>query len=50
MQNPTIHLCILMPAPFWHLICINFLQLLKRNNAETASSNDAIWDEFNEQN
>ena len=23
---PTKHLCILVPKPFWHLICINFLQ------------------------
>ena len=25
---PSKHLCILVPAPFWHLICIHFLQLL----------------------
>ena len=24
-RYPTKHLCILVPAPFWHLICINFL-------------------------
>ena len=27
IYNPTKHLCILVTAPFWHLICINFLQL-----------------------
>ena len=24
---PTKHVYILVPEPFWHLICINFLQL-----------------------
>ena len=24
--SQTKHLCILLPAPFWHHICINFLQ------------------------
>ena len=24
--NPTKHLRILVPTPFWHVICINFLQ------------------------
>ena len=23
---PTKHLCIFVPAPFWHLICINFVR------------------------
>ena len=56
---PTKHLCILVKAPFWHLICINleqrcrfFLCYLGQicikicahiKNAEIAPSNDAIW-------
>ena len=61
--NPTKHLCSLVPAPIWHLICINFLQLckicikfgsnleskLKKKIAESAPCNGAIWDEFSVQ-
>ena len=28
---PTKHLCILVPAPLWYLICINFLHWCKKN-------------------
>ena len=52
----TTHLCILMPAPFWHLICtyllsFTFLVLFEINSASllyagTAPSKDAIWDTY----
>ena len=51
---PTKHLCILVPAHLWHLICINFRQwckfsiLIKRIDARTALYIVTIWDKFSE--
>ena len=61
---PTKHFCVLVPEPFWHLICINFLsdadyEIFLRHifikigtifkYAIKASSEGAIWDEFSGQ-
>ena len=39
IPNPAKHLCILVQAPLWHLICINFLQCYKQILG-------AIWDKL----
>ena len=57
--NLTKHLCILVPAPYLHLICINFLEWCKTCIKfgsildkfalfffANLVSNGAIWDEF----
>ena len=56
--------CILVLALFWHLICNNFQQWCRKckcvifvtnlasyykNDAGTAPSKGAVWEEFNEQ-
>ena len=51
-QLPTKYLCILVPAPFWQLICINLLHCTSGADLkiDAAPSDGAIWDEFIEQN
>ena len=40
---PTKHLCILVPAPFWDLMCINFSEVV-----QIMCFFGAIWDKFRE--
>ena len=56
--TPIKYLCILVPAPLWYLICINFLQcafnwgIILHNlkiYAETTPPNGANRDDFSEQ-
>ena len=40
-NNPTKHLCIIVSEPFWHHICINFLQWCR-----LCIELSTIWDKF----
>ena len=51
MITPTKHLCILVPAPFWHHICINFLQwfrfkVIQYLLVQIMHFYGTIWDKF----